>query len=438
VTVHGAASADVLIPGDPAAIRQAGDTAAAGIEPARHIQTAWQNMRLPGWEGQAATAWHAFTPQEAAYTGKASDAMRTVASAMTDYQAAFAAARAEAEAAISDAQAAERLTQNALNAHETATQKAQAAKPGTPDAKVPTYRDPGAVPLQHAQARLDRARAALQQAGDAAAARINSAALTTSNVQPTIVGAGNTRPATPRPAANVPVRPKEDDDNVVFEFLKGIVLQALEDLLALVDLANPISQGQHLFELLEYALGGPEVWEKGEAAKRQAWADGTYWDAFKNAFLAWDLWESNPPEAAGRVTFTAGSLVIGVTKAAQAVKASKVSPKGPGSSGTKTGPLSKRQIDAEIDKLKSSGTNLKVHKKTGTTQVTVGGGYSQAMKDFEALTKGITPWTTEDGVTIAKLPDGRVINVRNFSSRESTPTLEIYDPSTDSKIKFRY
>jgi hypothetical protein len=107
----------------------------------------------------------------------------------------------------------------------------------------------------------------------------------------------------------------------VFEFLKGIVLQALEDLLALVDLANPISQGQHFFELLEYALGGPEVWKKGEEAKRQAWADGTYWDAFKNAFLAWDLWESNPPEAAGRVTFTAATFMLSFTKLAKFGKA---------------------------------------------------------------------------------------------------------------------
>jgi hypothetical protein len=38
---------------------------------------------------------------------------------------------------------------------------------------------------------------------------------------------------------------------------------------------------------------------------------------------------------------------------------------------------------------------------------------------------------------IGKLPDGRTINVRPDSSSK-IPTLEVYDPTTGLKIKFRY
>ena len=64
------------------------------------------------------------------------------------------------------------------------------------------------------------------------------------------------------------------------------------------------------------------------------------------------------------------------------------------------------------------------------------GGYEQAKKDFDKLNDGevkIYP----NGTKVGELPDGRKINVRNHSSDDNRPTLEI-QIGKNRTIKIRY
>ncbi len=75
-----------------------------------------------------------------------------------------------------------------------------------------------------------------------------------------------------------------------------------------------------------------------------------------------------------------------------------------------------------------------------TKQFEVNGTYDDAMEKFNELTpQNIKEFPSEDGkkIRVGTLADGRTINVRTNSTHGS-PTLEIYNPSNERKLKFRY
>lgn len=82
-------------------------------------------------------------------------------------------------------------------------------------------------------------------------------------------------------------------------------------------------------------------------------------------------------------------------------------------------------------------------KTTGkTTQYNKKGTFEDAKADFDTLNVQ-NRRTDANGTISGKLPDGRDVNVRNHSSRENTPTLEIQRKSKDGKkvverTKIRY
>lgn len=95
-----------------------------------------------------------------------------------------------------------------------------------------------------------------------------------------------------------------------------------------------------------------------------------------------------------------------------------------------------KQINQEkiIDDLKNS-SQIGRRTKGKSKQYEKIGGYSQALKDFESLD---LDGVYKSGKTIlGRLEDGRIVNVRPNSSFEK-PTLEIYNPKNDIRIKFRY
>lgn len=90
---------------------------------------------------------------------------------------------------------------------------------------------------------------------------------------------------------------------------------------------------------------------------------------------------------------------------------------------------------------KGSGEPKKTSKSgKRTNQYDRDGGFDQAKKDFDELTKGLEIKPLKKGGEYAKLPDGRTINVRNYSSQDGGPTVEIIDDRvTPHQItKFRY
>ena len=74
--------------------------------------------------------------------------------------------------------------------------------------------------------------------------------------------------------------------------------------------------------------------------------------------------------------------------------------------------------------------------KGKTKQYDKEGDYDDALNDFNSL--GLSDVKEkEGGVLVGNLPDGREVNVRNYSTEDS-PTLDIYDPATGKHIKIRY
>ncbi|MGB8467512.1 MAG: Hint domain-containing protein [Candidatus Babeliales bacterium] len=67
------------------------------------------------------------------------------------------------------------------------------------------------------------------------------------------------------------------------------------------------------------------------------------------------------------------------------------------------------------------------------------GGFGEAVKDFESLGLRNVKDLSNDKIKkkVGQLPDGRMINVRNDSSQDKLPTLEIQNPKRKS-IKIRY
>ena len=66
------------------------------------------------------------------------------------------------------------------------------------------------------------------------------------------------------------------------------------------------------------------------------------------------------------------------------------------------------------------------------------GNYNDAVADFNSL--GVQNVQVRPNSTITgKLPDGRNVNVRNYSSGDSAPTLEIQHSNNEIiKIRYRY
>ena len=70
-----------------------------------------------------------------------------------------------------------------------------------------------------------------------------------------------------------------------------------------------------------------------------------------------------------------------------------------------------------------------------TTQYEKTGGYKQELADFNSLdTKDVS--TKSNGTIVGTLPDGRKVNVREYSSYRM-PTIEIHNPN-GTRIKIRY
>ena len=310
--ISGSLSVEALLPGSPAAIQTVIETVSSGIAPAQAIGNAWQMMTIPGWQGNAATSWAAFVPREAGHHTATPAAMRRASSAMLRYQTAFQTARAEIAAAIMDAARAERATAAAQAEHQSAVRKAGQAEPGTPEAKVPSYTDPGASGLASAEARYAAAVAVFQRTGDEVAAEITAASYTTSGVRPAIMAPPGYKP--------------DIDLSRGWDFIRGFFLQLGDTVMGLLELTwmmTPPGMVQYFIENFGYLFEGPDGWARHDAEMRELWASGAIWKSFANTFLAADKWEDHPYEAAGRVTFEGLSLLIGVLKAPKIVNAAR-------------------------------------------------------------------------------------------------------------------
>ncbi len=88
------------------------------------------------------------------------------------------------------------------------------------------------------------------------------------------------------------------------------------------------------------------------------------------------------------------------------------------------------QIKTVEDILKDASP---LSEKRFATQLGKSGGYNQALKDFNSM--GLTDIRDIPGGKVGKLPDGRTVNVRSYSS-ETSPTLEIYDGKRSIKVRY--
>jgi len=86
-----------------------------------------------------------------------------------------------------------------------------------------------------------------------------------------------------------------------------------------------------------------------------------------------------------------------------------------------------------IEKVLKGSTPGRVTKGKAT-QVDKKGGYKQAVKDFDGM--GLMEVRKINKGKIGKLPDGRTVNVREYSS-EGSPTLEIYDGKKSIKVRYK-
>ncbi|QIK62554.1 hypothetical protein G7068_04525 [Leucobacter viscericola] len=252
-----------------------------------------------------------------------------VASALADYQTAFNTARAEAQAAIMDAQAAERLTSDAQTSYRDAIRKAATAKPGTPDAKVAPYTDPGAVPLQNAQTRLDTARTTLNNAGNTTAATIQQAALKTSNVKPTITGAGHVKPTIRPAAASKSSAPAIEWWDQILEFpgrlVEGFLLQGTETAIGMWQMLPFTYMIDELFGGESWMDRYGEFWGNiGKAIAADPWSIPR---EIVLDFFAADHWNGYAGEGVGRVFFNVASIVVAPAKLAKLGKVGKVASK---------------------------------------------------------------------------------------------------------------
>ena len=411
--ITGSSSAAQILPGSPGEISRVVETVGAGIAPARAVSAAWQSMTIPQWKGRAAAQWAAFTPRERGRTAKAPTALNRVSSAMMRYQSAFTAARAEIDAAIADAAAAERTTTAALSEHREATRKAALADPGTPEATVAAFSDPGATALAAANSRATRAKTQFDRQGDEIASEIRAASLMASGVRPSVMAPPGYNP--------------DIDLARGAEFWKGFSLQAWDEIVALLKLAVPLADAPEQFaEFLEY-FTDRDAWEARQQEKAELFKSGEIWHQLANALIGWDDWVEGSPESAGRVTVIALSWAVPLSKLGRLARVGRLGK-----------PLSAAKFDSRLEKLKGRATLLNDNKKSGTTQYELTGGFEQAQRDFRKLSGGVIPKNGGRGAMYLVLPDGRTINVRPYSSGDGHPTLEVQGPEKGKKIKFRY
>lgn len=300
----GSSSAEALIPGSVSAISGALDTVGSSASPARAVGEAWQCMALPDWQGQSATSWQAFVPQETLRMNAAAPAFNRASSALSRYQSAFQSARAETQAAIGEAAAAEQATATALSQHNSAVRAAALAEPGTPEATVAPYRDPGSAGLANARARYATAQATLRTVGDEAAAEIYAAGNGTSNEESGI---------------------SLWDQIIRFpdQFLwNGLGGQLIDTLVG-------------IWEMLPIQA----LWEQWFGGKDDAWSEwvdmwgdmigaiiedpGAALEAVFREFIAADHWDEYAGEGVGRVVFNIGTLFLGGAGAIKALKGLK-------------------------------------------------------------------------------------------------------------------
>lgn len=309
--LSGTALVEDFIPGHPGAISSVLENVGSGTAPAQQIAGGWQMMMLPGWEGRGAEAWQAFTPKEVDHMNAAAPAFKRVTNAMLRYQTAFQTARSEAQAAIDAARAAGHATADARQKHQDATRKAATADPGTPDAMVAPFLDPGSAALANAQSQLDVARSTLNRIGEEVAAEIRAAASITSGISPALNGGrSHIVPAIGLPPSALP-EPNNDAFDAIGDFLIGFFGAAWDTVVGVVQLAWWLSTPRYLGLL----FSGPEGWEK----EAQAWlpffqdplgVSGQVLTGVWNDLIAADLWEDHPAQASGRVTFEALSLLL--------------------------------------------------------------------------------------------------------------------------------
>lgn len=411
--ITGSSSAAQVLPGNPGEIARALETVGSGIAAARAVSEAWQSMAIPHWTGRAAAQWAAFTPRERGRTAKAPTALNRVSSAMMRYQSAFTAARAEIGAAISDAAAAERTTAAAMSEHREASRRAALADPGTAEATVAPFSDPGATALAAANTRARAAKTAFDRQGDEIASEVRAAAVMASGVRPTVLAPPGYNP--------------DIDLARGAEFWKGFSLQTWDEIVALLRLAVPLADAPEQFaESLEF-LTDPDAWHERQREKAELFEGGEIWHQLANALFGWDDWGEGSPESAGRVTVITLSWAIPLSKLGRMARVGRLGR-----------PLSTATFDSRFEKLKSRAKLLNDNAKSGTTQYELTGGFEQAQRDFRRLSGGVVPRTSKKGTLYLSLPDGRTMNVRPLSSGESRPTFEVIDKARGTRVKFRY
>lgn len=162
-----------LVPGDPAAVRaQAAQlrSRAAQLETAA---SALSRVRVPGWRGEAADAFQAVLDKQPRSWRATADALGSGASALEGYADALAGAQADAARAISAWAEGEAATAEARRAHDArVAEHAAAAGAGIRQPGPGPFVDPGGALRREGSATLDDARAAVADAGDAAAERL--------------------------------------------------------------------------------------------------------------------------------------------------------------------------------------------------------------------------------------------------------------------------
>lgn len=84
---------------------------------------------------------------------------------------------------------------------------------------------------------------------------------------------------------------------------------------------------------------------------------------------------------------------------------------------------------------------LGYNKKTRVAQYRRRGGFNEAYRDFDALTRGLKQTALKGrrrGGFTSKLPDGRIITIYRSKSGRGRPTLSIRYPADKVTIKIRY
>lgn len=317
--ITGASTVEAVIPGSPGAIQAGIDQVQRGASRGRDVSQAWQQMRIAAWTGRGATKWQAFVPQEAHRAGLAPAAFTQTRSALVQYQAAFLAARADVQAAINDAARAEHTSVEARSEYGQALRRASLADPGTPEAVLKPFSDPGAGPLAEAQSRAEAARTRCDRAGNEAAAMIRAAARQVSGGRTRLntgAGGGSAVRQVSMRGASTPWMGSivvGVDPGRVRDFGKGVLLELVDIVVGLGTLAYNGLRGM--------------TWDREGVQRQNLLAAYAFYQDPKAALKAWllemlrvELWSANPAEASGRTTVDALTFFFAPLKLAKVSK----------------------------------------------------------------------------------------------------------------------